>query len=272
MYTAFFWSFCKKSWSVGRPTDPLNSSVGSILWERSVWIYNLTVTIVFQKYWELSLQVDVLINTLLLYIPLFALTDGQTEWLTEERIQNKPFGIPYGRMNHLCHHWNKHMLTIVQNTFYNRRARWLSLVDERFVINKLVAVSIIFFDLVWQTMLPNLIASFQQGTMVIWIRVVPPVSWLLFKSMKHYFQGSSNRVKNANRGNQRNPALKEAAIMSKMRTPAITLWFPEHRFKEIFYLGFFIKEKRLASQVVFLVKSKHWVLAKIRFFMCFFFF
>jgi hypothetical protein len=27
--------------------------------------------------------------------------------------QNKPFGIPYGRMNHLCHHWNKHMLTIV---------------------------------------------------------------------------------------------------------------------------------------------------------------
>ncbi len=36
--------------------------------------------------------------------------------------QNKPFGIPYGRMNHLCHHWNKCMLTIVQNTFYNRPA------------------------------------------------------------------------------------------------------------------------------------------------------
>jgi hypothetical protein len=34
--------------------------------------------------------------------------------------------------------------------------------------------------------------------------------------------------------------LKETAIVSKMQTPAITLWFPEHRFKENFYLGFFI--------------------------------
>ncbi len=31
--------------------------------------------------------------------------------------QNKPFRIPYGRMNHLCRHWNKRMLTIVQNIF-----------------------------------------------------------------------------------------------------------------------------------------------------------
>ncbi len=60
--------------------------------------------------------------------------------------------------------------------------------------------------------------------------------------------------------------LKEAEIVSKMRTPAITLWFPEHRFKENFYLGFFVKEKQLANQVVFLVKSKHWVLAKISIF------
>jgi hypothetical protein len=37
----------------------LNSSVGSILWETIVWIYNLTVTIVPQKYWELSLQVEI---------------------------------------------------------------------------------------------------------------------------------------------------------------------------------------------------------------------
>ncbi len=66
--------------------------------------------------------------------------------------------------------------------------------------------------------------------------------------------------------------LKEAAIVSKTRTPAITLWFPEHRFKENFYLGFFIKEKLFASQVVFLVKSKHWVLAEIQFFMCLCFF
>ncbi len=60
--------------------------------------------------------------------------------------------------------------------------------------------------------------------------------------------------------------LKEAAIVSKIQTPAITLWFPKHRFKANFYLGFFIKEKWHASQVVFLVKSKHWVLAKIWFF------
>ncbi len=36
---------------------------------------------------------------------------------------------------------------------------------------------------------------------------------------------------------------KEAAIMLKMQTPAIALWFPKHRFKENFYLGFFIEEK-----------------------------
>jgi hypothetical protein len=50
-----------------------------------------------------------------------------------------------------------------------------------------------------------------------------------------------------------------------MRTPAITLGFSKHRFKENFYLGFFIKEKQLASPVVFLVKSNHWVLAEIQF-------
>jgi hypothetical protein len=35
------------------------------------------------------------------------------------------------------------MLTIVQNTFYSCRVRWLPLVDERFVIDELIAVSII---------------------------------------------------------------------------------------------------------------------------------
>ena len=39
------------------------------------------------------------------------------------------------------------MLTIVRNTLCNRRAQWLPLIDERFVVNKLVAVSIIFFRL-----------------------------------------------------------------------------------------------------------------------------
>jgi hypothetical protein len=39
------------------------------------------------------------------------------------------------------------MLTIVQNTFYSHHAQWLPLVDERFVIDKLIAISIIFFGL-----------------------------------------------------------------------------------------------------------------------------
>ncbi len=62
--------------------------------------------------------------------------------------QNEPFRIPYGRMNHLCRHWNKRMLAIVQNTFYSHCAQWLPLVDERFIIDKSIAVSIIFF-LTW---------------------------------------------------------------------------------------------------------------------------
>jgi hypothetical protein len=61
--------------------------------------------------------------------------------------QNKPFAVPYGGMNHLHRHWNKRTLTIVQNTFYSRHARWLPLVDERFVINDSVAISIRFFGL-----------------------------------------------------------------------------------------------------------------------------
>ncbi len=39
------------------------------------------------------------------------------------------------------------MLTIVRNTLCNRRAQWLPLVDERFIIDESVAVSIIFFGL-----------------------------------------------------------------------------------------------------------------------------
>ncbi len=61
--------------------------------------------------------------------------------------QNEPFTISYGRINHLRHNWNKRMLTIVQNTFYNRRSWWLPLVNEKFVIDDLVAVSIHSFGL-----------------------------------------------------------------------------------------------------------------------------
>jgi hypothetical protein len=50
-------------------------------------------------------------------------------------------------MNHLCCEWNKRMLTIVRNTLCNHRARWLPLVNKRFLINESVAISIIFFGL-----------------------------------------------------------------------------------------------------------------------------
>ena len=39
------------------------------------------------------------------------------------------------------------MLTVVQNTFCNRCAQWLPLVNERFIIDESIAVSIIFFGL-----------------------------------------------------------------------------------------------------------------------------
>jgi hypothetical protein len=39
------------------------------------------------------------------------------------------------------------MLTIIQNTSFNRHAQWLPLVNERFVINKLVTISMGFFGL-----------------------------------------------------------------------------------------------------------------------------
>ncbi len=163
--------------------------------------------------------------------------------------QNKPFWIPYGRMNHLICNWNKRMLTVVQNTLCNQRAQWLPLVDERFIIDKSVAVSIIFFNLVWQTKLPNLMHQSNRGQ---WFFV-----WGLFLRRAHCYQNQWN-----------NALLKEAAIMSKMQTPAITLWFPKHRFKENSHLGFFIKEKQLARQVVFLVKSKCYVPSENWFFVC----
>ncbi len=61
--------------------------------------------------------------------------------------QDKLFAIPYSRMHHFHRHWNKCMLTMIQNTFYSRCAQWLLLVDEWFVIGNLVAISICFFGL-----------------------------------------------------------------------------------------------------------------------------
>ncbi len=61
--------------------------------------------------------------------------------------QNKPFAFPDSRMNHLHRYWNKCMLTIVKITFCNCHAWWLPLANERFVINELVTISIVFFGL-----------------------------------------------------------------------------------------------------------------------------
>ncbi len=68
---------------------------------------------------------------------------NHVKWLAV--FQNESFTIPYGRINHLRRHWNKCMLTIVQNTFYSQRTQWLPLVNEKFVIDNSVAVSIHFF-------------------------------------------------------------------------------------------------------------------------------
>ncbi len=39
------------------------------------------------------------------------------------------------------------MLSIIQNTSFNCLAQWLLLINERFVINKLVTISMVFFGL-----------------------------------------------------------------------------------------------------------------------------
>ncbi len=48
-------------------------------------------------------------------------------------------------MNHPCHDWNKRMLPIIQNTSFSSCAWWLPLGNERFIINELVTISMVFF-------------------------------------------------------------------------------------------------------------------------------
>jgi hypothetical protein len=146
--------------------------------------------------------------------------------------QNEPFAIPYGRTNHLCRCWNNCMLTIVQNTFYSHHAWWLPLVDETFVINSSVAVSIRFF---WTWC--------DKWSCQAWLRPSNRKRWFfvygLFLWQAHCYE------------NQWNTAFMEAAVVSIMQTPAILLWFPE---KWLF--GFFILEKQFASKNMFLVRSE----------------
>ncbi len=144
----------------------------------------------------------------------------------------RPDPLPYGRMNHLCCDWNKHMLSIIRNTLCNRSAWWLPLIDERFVIDESVAVSIIFF---WTWCDKRCCqAQLHPSNRGRWFFVWGSLIW-----QAHHYP------------NQWNTALMEAAIMSKMQTPAITLWFPEQCL-----LGFFIFEKQLTSQDMFLIRSE----------------
>ncbi len=149
--------------------------------------------------------------------------------------QNKPFAFPHGRMNQLCHYCYKGMLTIVQITFCNRCPGLLPLVDERFIMEELVAI-LIFFCWTWCD------KQCCQTQLHLFNREWRFFVWGLFFQRAHCYQ------------NQWSNALNKAANVSKMQTPAITLWFADHSFKEKFYVGFFIKEIWLASQVVFLCK------------------
>jgi hypothetical protein len=56
---------------------------------------------------------------------------NQKKW--SSIFQNKPVAFGDNRMNHLCHYWDKHMLTIVEVSFFNCCAQRLLLVDERFI-------------------------------------------------------------------------------------------------------------------------------------------
>ncbi len=96
------------------------------------------------------------------------------------------------------------MLTIVQNTFCNCHARWLSLVNERFVIEETVAVSIIFFGL------------------GVTNNAAKPDCVVPIGNDGSSYEGRSFGELIVIKINK-NAALMEAAIMSKMQTPAITL-------------------------------------------------
>ncbi len=168
--------------------------------------------------------------------------------------QNEPFGIPCGRMNHLCRDWNKRMLTM----------KGLS------STNRLPCPS---FFCTWcdKQCCHTWLHPFNRGR---WFFV-----WGLFLQQAHCYL------------NQWNTALREAEIVSKMRTQEIneTLLsrkqqlcqkckhpqshfdFPNTDSKK-FSTWVSLLKKKIASPVVFLVKSKHWVLAEIRFFVCLRFF
>ncbi len=122
--------------------------------------------------------------------------------------------------------------TIVWITFCSRRAQRLPLVDVGFVIDSSVGFSIRFF---WTRRdKQSCQAQLRPSNRRRWFHV-----WRSFVRRAHGYD------------NQSNLALMEAGVVSKMRTLAIPYWFPK---KWLF--GFFILEKQLPSQNIFLVKAE----------------
>ncbi len=122
--------------------------------------------------------------------------------------------------------------TNVRITFCSRRAQRLSLINVRFIIDSLVGFSARFF-LTWCDK-RSCQAQMHPSNRGRWFHV-----WRLFVGQAHCYD------------NQWNLALMEAGVVSKMQTPAIPFLFPK---KWLF--SFFILEKQLSSQNIFLIKSK----------------
>jgi hypothetical protein len=172
--------------------------------------------------------------------------------------QNKPFQIPYGRMNHLCRDWNKHMPTIVQNTLCNRLAWWLPLVDKRFVMKELVVWNTLCNRLArWLPLLDKRFVinkSVAVSNIFFWLGVTndaaKPNCIVPTGDDGSSYEGCSSGELIVIKINETQLSWKQQSCQ-KMQTPAITLWFPEQCL-----LGFFILKKQLASQDMFLIRSK----------------
>ncbi len=157
--------------------------------------------------------------------------------------QNKPFAFGGSGMNHLCHYWDKCMLTIVWVTFFNRCAQWLPLVDERFCINKSVAISIVFFKL-------GVTNNAEKPNCVL------PIGDNGFLNRRH---SSSELIVKINKAQL---SCKQQ-LCQNANTRNHTLISCTQLLRKI--LMFFL-EKQLASKGMFLVRSKH---SFTLFFFCF---
>jgi hypothetical protein len=127
--------------------------------------------------------------------------------------QSKPFGIPYGRINHLCRDWNKRMLTIVLDGFLlsmkcSSSTNWLP--SPSFIFGLGVTNDAAKPDCTLPTGDDGSLYEGRSSGNLIIIKINETLlskkqqscqKCKHQKSMKHYSQGSNNRVKNANTGN-----------------------------------------------------------------------